>query len=427
MAAPVAHAGKGRHIDYRRPWLYPAQQAAIFDGRDIQGQPARISTIEASTKAGKTAACIAWLIEQAILHTPSRGNVWWIAPVYGQAEIAYRRAKAGLPRWMYRSNEQKLTITLAPTGVTLWFKSGEKPDNLYGEDVYAAVIDEASRVREETWFAIRSTLTATRGPIRMIGNVKGSKNWFFKLARRAEAGEIGYSYAKLTAYDAIAGGVLASDEIEGARRDLPEQVFRELYLAEPSDDGSNPFGIQHIARCMRPALSEDRTFAAGVDLAKSIDWSVIIGLDRAAHMTGLDRWQSDWEATEKRIVNTIGTTDTLVDSTGVGDPIVERIRKGRPNISGFVFSSTTKQQLMEMLAVGIQHHEIGIVGDSVRAELETFEFVYTRTGVKYSAPDGYHDDQVCALALAYRMYCNKRPLLDVAGPANNDRVSPWFG
>ena len=33
-------------------------------------------------------------------------------------------------------------------------------------------------------------------------------------------------------------------------------------------------------------------------------------------------------------------------------------------------------------------------------ELEQFEYEYTRTGVRYSAPDGQHDDTVCALALA---------------------------
>jgi hypothetical protein len=48
-------------------------------------------------------------------------------------------------------------------------KSGEKPDGLYGEDVFAAVIDEASRMREEAWHALRSTLTATRGMRISIG------------------------------------------------------------------------------------------------------------------------------------------------------------------------------------------------------------------------------------------------------------------
>jgi hypothetical protein len=103
----------------------------------------------------------------------------------------------------------------------MWFKSGEKPDNLYGEDVYAAVIDEASRLRPESFHAVRSTLTFTGGPVRCIGNVKGRKNWFYELCRKAEHGEPGYSYHKMTAYDAVAGGVFPESEIEDAKRACP--------------------------------------------------------------------------------------------------------------------------------------------------------------------------------------------------------------
>jgi len=34
------------------------------------------------------------------------------------------------------------------------------------------------------------------------------------------------------------------------------------------------------------------------------------------------------------------------------------------------------------------------------SELEAFEYEYTRLGVRYAAPEGLHDDCVCALALA---------------------------
>jgi len=38
---------------------------------------------------------------------------------------------------------------------------------------------------------------------------------------------------------------------------------------------------------------------------------------------------------------------------------------------------------------------------SIKYQLSNFDFVFTRTGVKYSAPSGLHDDSVCALALAW--------------------------
>lgn len=399
MAAVAAAGGRGarlRSIRYVRPSLYPEQEAFLF-------APERYSIVEASTKTGKTTGCLIWLNEKACLEGHEGWNGWWVAPVYGQAKIAYSRLKRFATKGVIRFNDSELTATY-PNGAKLWFKSAEKPDNLYGDDVYAAVLDEASRMREEAWWAIRSTLTATKGPVRIIGNVKGRKNWYYKLARKAQTGEPGFFYAKLTAWHAVAAGVLSREEVEDAERVLPEAVFRELYLAEPSEDGSNPFGISAIRACMTLKASAAQPVAAyGCDLAKSIDWSVLLGMTKQRALSYFDRWQGPWETTTPKIQARVGGTPCLIDSTGVGDPIVETLSKGRSNYTGFKFTSTSKQQLMEGLALAIQQRDCALWAgpdDVLLNELEAFEFVYTRTGVRYSAPEGMHDDTVVALALA---------------------------
>jgi phage FluMu gp28-like protein len=378
-------------VEYNRPWLAPYQKAALF--RDE-----RYCIVEGSTKSGKTAPCLIWLAEQAMAGKEG-WNYWWVAPVYSQAEIAYRRMKRGLPRELYHSNDSDKWIELA-NGTRIWFKTAEKPDNLYGEDVYAAVIDEASRCREEAWEAIRSTITATRGPVRIIGNVKGRKNWAYRMARKAEAGESGMHYARVTAYDAVKAGILDHDEIEAARRELPDAVFRELYLAEASDDEGNPFGIKAIRECIAP-LSEADPKAWGWDLAKSVDWTAGIALDRKRRTCRFHRFQKPWQETIETIRHETAATPALVDSTGVGDPIVESLQRAQGrNFEGFKFSSPSKQQLMEGLALAIQRQEVRFPDGVIVSELEAFEYVYTRTGVRYSAPEGMHDDCVMALALA---------------------------
>jgi hypothetical protein len=413
--------------EFIRPWLYPAQRRAIFDAPDINGDPARYSFIEASTKAGKTSACIAWLFEQAAKGEDG-DNYWWVAPVYAQAKIAFRRMKRGLPRELYSSDQQEMTITLS-NGVMIWFKSADNPDNLYGDDVRAAVVDEASRVKEEAWHAVRSVLTATRGPLRCIGNVKGRKNWFYQLARKAEAGEVNMHYSKLTAWDAVAGGVLSRDEIEDAQKLLPEAVFRELYLAEASDDEGNPFGLKHIKACTIPQMSFKRPRAIGVDLAKKQDWTVAIGLDDDGVQCGFDRWQKvPWGETTNRLVKIIGFTDTHADSTGVGDPIVEELQK-RCNfkVTGYGFTPASKQRLMEGLAMAIQSEKVRFIEGPITAELENFEYEYTRTGVRYTAPEGFHDDCVMALALAVEQYRVLFPsYLGSISPHSSPNPTPWL-
>ena len=379
-------------IVYKRPNLYPKQYAAFFHEK-------RYGLIEASTKAGKTVGGMAWLLEQAIKGRAGQ-NFWWVAPVYPQAEIAYSRMKRGMTRGFFvYTNDSDKRLRL-PNGAELWFKSGEKPDNLYGDDVCAAVIDEASRMREESYHAVRSTLTKTRGPIRAVGNVKGRHNWFYRMSRRAEGGDPDMEFHKIIAADAVAAGVLAAEEIEDARRNLPEQVFRELYQAEPSDDGGNPFGYAAIQRCIKP-LSNLEPKNWGIDLAKSTDWTVATGLDILGDTCAFHRFQRPWMDTIAFLNETI-KAPAFLDSTGVGDPILEALQKTNDNFEGYHFTSPSKQQLMEGLAVAIQQQQVGFPEGPISMELEQFEYELTRTGVRYSAPEGLHDDCVCSLALAQR-------------------------
>jgi len=391
-------SGVTQTLNYERPWLAEYQTQAIFG-------PERYAIVEASTKSGKTVACMVWLAEQAMQSQAGR-NFWWIAPIYAQAKIAFRRLKKGLPPHVYRANESELTLTLL-NGAVIWFKGAENPDSLYGEDVYAAVIDEFTRCKEDAWHAVRSTLTATRGPVRLIGNVKGRKNWGYKLARRAEAGAEGMRYTKITAADAVAAGILDEAEIADAKAVLPDAIFKELYEAEPSDDAGNPFGLGAIARCVAPQV-DTPPISFGVDLAKSEDFTVVTGLDQAGQTCRFERWQGPWENTILRVGTMALGVPALVDSTGVGDPVLEALQKnGGNNFEGYKFTQVSKQKLMEGLAVAIQQEQITYPDGPIVLELESFEYEYTRTGVRYRAPEGMHDDCVMSLALAVR----KHPML----------------
>lgn len=451
MANAAAQAGTSRILaarfqgrdfvaTYKRPPLYRLQREAIFG-------PHRYGWIEASTKSGKTHGCLVWLLEQALRGKPG-DNYWWVAPSHGQAKIAFTRMKrglvaravghsanegveipyttgAGMGIYTIHLSERRLTLA---NGAIIWFKSGEIPDTLYGEDVKAVVIDEASRLREASYHAVRSTLTATQGPIRLIGNVKGRGNWFYKGCRKAKAGLPGHAYFVITAWDAVKAGVLAEAEILDAKAALPPHVFSELYECVASDDGWNPFGLSAIEALIVPVLSNAAVAAWGWDLAKSVDWTVGVGLDIRGYMARLERFQKPWNETITTIRDATGRVQALVDSTGVGDPVLEALQRPRAhtvdkaggraylervghfagNFEGFHFSGPSKQELMEDLALGISQQHIRIVEGVVADELREFEYQHTRTGVRYAAPAGCHDDAVMALALSYRRLKNRK-------------------
>lgn len=384
-------------IHYTRPWLYPKQSDALFND-------ARYCVVEATVKAGKTMGALTWLLEQAFTQ---RGIiVWWVSPIFAQAKVVYRRTKRAIPQDIFTANESELTLTLI-NGSVVHFKSAEHPDSLYGEDVWACVIDEFTRVKEEAWFAIRSTLTATRGPARLIGNVRGRHNWGYRLARQAEAGKDGYHYARITSADAVEAGILSALEIEDAKNALPAPVFRELYYAEATEDGSNPFDIQAIRDCTAP-IGEGPATTFGIDLARGrtagSDWTVMVALNKDRQVCGFDRFQMPWAQQVQRIRWLVGITPALIDATGVGDPIVEELQRGPGQWEGYKFTQQSKQVLMEGLALSISQRAIGFPEGPIVQELENFEYIYSRTGVQYSAPEGLNDDCVCALALANHHY-----------------------
>jgi hypothetical protein len=214
-------------------------------------------------------------------------------------------------------------------------------------------------------------------------------------------------YFKITAYDAAKEGIIELEEIEQAKRDLPDYVFKELYLAEPADDNSNPFGHTNIDNCITPMSGVPICY--GIDLAKYTDWTVIIGLNQDGNVAYFERFQKDWSQTLATIKQTIGNTPAFIDSTGVGDPIVEQLQREHPRVNGFKFTSQSKQQLIEGLVMAVQGNNIGFPDGAIADEMRNFEFEYSRTGVRYTAPQGLHDDCVMSLALAWDCKQHNKP------------------
>jgi len=236
-------------IKIKRPRLTSYQ-------RDFLYNPSRFTVTEASTKVGKTFSHIWWLFEQAHADWNKEGyNHWWVAPVYAQAEIAFKRMKAKVSKIpAYKINETKLTIA-TPLGTVMHFKSAQDPDNLFGEDVYSAVFDEAPRAKVEAFYALRSTLTATRGKLKIIGNFGGASNWVHHLKEKA-LDDPEYAYFKITAWDAVKEGILEEAEVRQAQKDLPDKIFKQLYLAEAQDSDDQIYSYDSICNLFTNSFVE---------------------------------------------------------------------------------------------------------------------------------------------------------------------------
>jgi len=219
-----------------------------------------------------------------------------------------------------------------------------------------------------------------------------------------KGGEPDWESFKFTTYD---NPHMDPSEVDAAKFQLPNVVFEQEYMANPMENAANPFGSEHINACVKDGIAGKAEYY-GIDLAKSVDWTVIIGLDKLGQVVHFERFQKDWMQTKEAILRLPKNLPIMIDSTGVGDAIVEELQKKFTQMHGFKFTSTSKQQLLEALANSIQTKTISYPTGLIKEELEIFEYTFTSTGVRYSAPSGFHDDCVIALALANKCKIDHR-------------------
>lgn len=370
-----------------QPTLTSYQKAILFS-------PARFTICEAGTKIGKTYSHIIWLYGMAHSEEDMSGkNFWWVAPVYNQAKIAFTRLRRYLVlTGLYQFNESALYID-CPNGARITFKSAEKPDNLYGEDVYGAVFDEAPRARPEAWYALRSTLSSTGAPCKLIGNFGGISNWVHQLKEKAKT-DSEYEYFKVTCWDAVAEGILQEDEVLQAKRDLPEKIFKELYEAEASEsDGqlitnhaiSNLFkigllpgkNVNHYITADIARLGKDKTVILVWEDLKIIEIQVI-------DVSTVD--ESVDVIKQLQAVYGVKTNNIIVDEDGVGGGVKDYLKcvgfvnNSKPiKVSGKVENfSNIKSQCYYKLAESINSNLIEIYCDAITKRLIIEELEWVR-------------------------------------------------
>ena len=368
------------------PEPHPNQQK-ILDSE------ARFRTIMCGRRFGKSELSQIEIVTNAIVGQ----RVAYITPTYNLAKTFFDKLSAALP---FPNNRTELTIQF-PNGGSVQFFTGERLDNLRGRKYHLVIVDEASFIPnlEDGWLnSIRPTLTDYKGRALFLSTPKG-KNYFFSLFNKGKNGEPGWESFQFTTYD---NPWIDPSEVDEARRQLPDVVFEQEYMANPAENAANPFGLAYIRQCTYE-ISSAPPAVFGIDLAKSVDWTVIIGLDRNGSVCYLDRFQKDWRQT-KQAIKQLPRVPMLIDSTGVGDPVVEDLMNDGVPATGFKFSNVGKQQIMLNLVTAVQQRRITFPDGVITRELETIEYQFGQYGVKYAAPAGFHDDAVMALALAWQHY-----------------------
>jgi len=234
-------------------------------------------------------------------------------------------------------------------------------------------------------------------------------NWFFDLYQAGQDPlQLDYTSSRAPLG---CSPYISREEIEQARASLPERVFRQEWEAEFITDAGAVFRgvkdcvIEGYYKNVEPA--EGSFYAAGVDLAKHEDYSVVTVIDRVHHRQVYhDRFKEvDWHRQIPMFANVAykyGGCPVLVDSTGIGDPIYDFMRKEGMRVYPYDMHGNRKEDLINSLALSIEKRELSLMDLPVQTnELMAYEYHRTKFGkLSMSAPGKQNDDCVVALALA---------------------------
>lgn len=370
---------------------------------EVYATGARTMVLCCGTRWGKSNLA-AYLAVRELLKDNRR--IWIVAPSYelGGKIFSYveRYIAQGFPQLQSGIVKRPAPRVNTPWGSWLEVKSAENPAGLLGEELDLVIIDEASRVKRDVWTNYIFARLAMRQGRAVIISTPFGKNWFYEEWVKADL--LGHAFH----FETRDNPYLPEGEWERAKEKLPTHAFRQEYEATFLEDAASVFrGIEHVIRDTLRDVDPDGFYVIGVDLAKSNDFTVLTVIDqRTNEVVHFDRFQDvDWTMQKARIValaKRYNDARVVVDSTGLGDPISEDLRRAGVMVDDFKFTNASKQNLVEKLSIFIEQRLVWIPDvPELTGELGAFGFTRTDGGrYVYGAPTGLHDDCVMSLALA---------------------------
>lgn len=368
---------------------------------------------------GKTEiACVRLL--RGVVERP--GLYWWVGLSWRSASMkrAWRllrgycallwRAVGERPDKHIRESEKELIF---PGGGMIWLRTAERPDSLAGEGVAGVVLDEFSLMNEAVWVEyIAATLVDHGGWALFVGVPKGL-NWATRLWQAAKT-RPGWKAWQFTSYDNPHLDPKLIDELASG---LPERLRRQEIYAEIVDDSGAVFRNVAAQATATPQerWQQGHVYVVGVDWARTHDATVFSVIDVTLgeqcwmeRLTGVDYERQ--VGLLKALNNRFRPSTILAESNAMGRPLIERLQRERLPIRPFTTTNSTKQAAIDALTMAFEREELRILADETQMnELMAFEAQTLPSGlIRYSAPEGLHDDTVIALALAW--HAKRRPM-----------------
>jgi len=290
---------------------------------------------------------------------------------------------------------------------------------LRGYTAHLIVVDEAAFFHnDETIFlhVLTPMMATTNGTMIVSSTPWGKKTVFYQLNQDPDWLHIHIPWTM-----AVKEGRYPQDFVKDLMKmkELRPQVFKMEYEAEFVEDIDAWLTQDLLAKVVDEALeyhpfdSKPRgRFYIGVDLAERVDYSAICAVEKEGQTLKLVHRHKFPRGTSLAAV--IGYIKTLrdrwsrvykvyVDTTKHGDYLIEDMRQaGVPEAEGITFTQQKKQEMAQLMKQRMAEGRFRMPYDrELLDELNIEKYELTKTGhIRFSHPEGTHDDQFWALALA---------------------------
>jgi hypothetical protein len=331
--------------------------------------------------------------------------VAWVVPTFKNARPIWRFVEqhAG---GIATVNKSELMAKF-PGGGWVGVYTGENDVALRGEAFDLVVVDEAAQIKPETYSdVIMPTLADRDGRALLISTPKG-KNWFYAEYMRGMAD--GKLYASFTAPSSANPSPQIKRAAQMARERVSERTYKQEWLAQFVDDGALFVNIDKLAVLAPQPYKSGHVYSIGVDWARASggDYTVFAVVDATAKemvsMVRIQGWAFERQLDRlASLWNEYGQPAIVAEYNSLGGPLVERLQTAGLPVTGFTTTSGTKHEIISGLELAFDQMELKLLNDpALVLELNAFE-KKERAGLpSYSAPSGFHDDTVIALALAW--------------------------
>lgn len=375
----------------------------------IENKEVKYVVMTTGRQWGKTLLAQNLLLKWA-LETPNQ-VLMWVSPVYAQARKVYSSiheaiVSSGLMESTHKTN---LMITLI-NGSVIHFKSGERPDSLRGFTNDYLIIDEAAYLRDEVWNMVLKPTILVRGKKVVFISTPRGKNFLYGLAIKGQdQNEKAYLYLKGSSYDTP---YITHEELDEARRSLPEDIFRQEILGEFIDSGGEVF-VDIDRYCSVTNYQGPRQgvkYYAGVDFGRQDDYTVLTIFDDTGELVYYYRdRQKPWSEILGNIERKLKEYSALcqVEVNSIGDVLFEQLKNRYKDVLPFLTTNASKQNIIEDFIYGTNEGLIKLPTEylcpELYLELKTFTYQYSlkTRRISYGAIQGAHDDIVMSLCIGY--------------------------